>query len=379
MFTRTVWRAVIGTMAICTLLVGAGIAHAQVANDVPQITSAPVLTVVAGDTYTYPLTASDNDGDTLTWTLSVAPDGMTLDDQTIVWHPTTVGTYNVVVEVTDGNNGYDSQSWQVTVIPGAVARITVMPNDRPTVVIVGSHKQFVATAYDAYGNLVTTPNITWSTDPAYGSVSSDGFFTAEHGGVTYVAAQNGEVKQSNGVIVSDVGAEILLNANTATPTNTNTATNENVNDETNANTNTATEEEAPTNENTNAENESVIEEGVTTTPESEEMIESTEGEEEPCVNMAHWAIIVILIVYGLLLVIYYRYEKTSPTNAWWILPTLLTIIALIIYYQNICPGEYLWWPWTMVGIGAIATIYYKGRRENPSDSSNDDSQTHLPL
>ncbi len=388
MSTRTVWRAGIGIIAGILCLGLALGAQAQISNNPPQITSAPTLTVTAGTPYTYVAAATDDDGDTLTWNLSVAPADMTLSGSTLTWGPTVTGIYNTVLEVTDGNNGYDSQTWQISVIPGAVARITVEPNDRPTIVNNGSNKQFVATAYDAYGNIVPTPDITWTTDATYGSVSSDGLFTAKQGGITYVAAQSGEVKQSNGVVVSDVAGNILKNVNTNAPlaTNTNTETNANTNEATNANTNTDTNvnaaantNEAVTNDNTNADTEEMTgDEEMTELPAADEAAMSEEvTDDEPCTNMAHWAIILILVLYGVAIILYYRYEKTAPTSAWWILPTLLTIIALIIYYQNICPGEYLWWPWTMVGIGAITTIYYKGRRSDTDDGS--DLQDTLPM
>lgn len=382
MSTRTVWRAGIGVIAgILCLGITFG-AQAQISNNPPRITSAPTLTVQAGEQYSYTPAATDADGDTLTWNLSVAPADMTLTGGALSWHPTVTGTYNAVIEVTDGNNGYDSQSWQITVIPGAVAHISVLPNDRPTIINNGSNKQFVATVYDTEGNIITTPDIIWSTDPTYGTISSDGLFSARLGGITYVAAQSGDVKQSNGVVVSDVGGDILKNTNTVAPlsTNTNTATNDASNANTNANVNDATNTtEATSDENTNTDDESmeITEEQMAENLESEGASIVEDIEDQPCVNMAHWAIIFILALYGVLIILYYRYERTAPTNAWWILPTLLTIIGLIIYYQNICPGEYLWWPWTMVGIGAIATIYYKGRRQSGSDV--DDSPDKLPM
>ena len=85
-------------------------------NRVPEITSPPVTTVYVGQTYTYDVNAIDADDDTLVYWLDSAPAGMTIDDQTglITWLPTEVGTYSIVVNVTDGTNT-TTQEYTLTV------------------------------------------------------------------------------------------------------------------------------------------------------------------------------------------------------------------------------------------------------------------------
>ena len=72
--------------------------------------------------FSYQVTAEDPDGDPLTFALVVGPPGMTIDPQTglIEWLVTSkeLGVYDVTVEVTDGQGGSDSQSFQVEIAAG---------------------------------------------------------------------------------------------------------------------------------------------------------------------------------------------------------------------------------------------------------------------
>lgn len=89
-------------------------------NRPPQIVSQPVLEGLDGQLYTYPVVAEDSDpGDVLTYALTLAPDGMTIDTATgaIAWTPTVaqVGAHEVTVVVTDRAGASDTQTWTVTV------------------------------------------------------------------------------------------------------------------------------------------------------------------------------------------------------------------------------------------------------------------------
>ena len=70
-------------------------------NDEPLIESTPATNVLLGDTYAYPVLAHDADGDPLTYRLTVAPNGMTIDaiGGQIDWLPDTHGNYQVTIEV----------------------------------------------------------------------------------------------------------------------------------------------------------------------------------------------------------------------------------------------------------------------------------------
>ena len=55
----------------------------------PGITSAPSTSAYVGEAYAYAVLATDPEGDPLTFSLSAAPAGMTIDSQTgfIQWAP----------------------------------------------------------------------------------------------------------------------------------------------------------------------------------------------------------------------------------------------------------------------------------------------------
>ena len=88
-------------------------------NNPPEIMSTPITTATQDALYQYNVTARDIDGDTLIYSLDVSPAGMSINASTglIIWTPTNaqVGEHTVTVKVDDGNGGYDTQTFIVTV------------------------------------------------------------------------------------------------------------------------------------------------------------------------------------------------------------------------------------------------------------------------
>ncbi|MFP6843727.1 MAG: Ig-like domain-containing protein, partial [Thalassolituus sp.] len=130
-------------------------------NDAPEITSSPVTVATEGEIYSYTVTATDAENDTLTWSLTQFPDRMTIDTNSgeIIWTPANGATdANVTVEVTDG---VATATQDFVVIVGAV-------NDAP--VITEGETATLTTDEDVVGNLVLNAtdadtdaaNITWS-------------------------------------------------------------------------------------------------------------------------------------------------------------------------------------------------------------------------
>jgi len=337
-------------------------------NHAPIINSQPQLVVTTDQEYQYEINATDRDGDEINYDLTLAPTGMKLSGNIITWsaNKTKTGTYNVAIEASDHNDGYDTQAWQISVEAGAVASLIITPNDRPTIVNLGDIRRFSATANDQYDNIVTGVQINWTTDEEFSSIDQAGMLTAKKGGITFAAAEAGSVKASVGIVVKDIRSTLVTEKNAdEEPV---IGTTEETTDETTEETTTTEEavaEEAPVEE-------MVL--GEETVVETEESA-TTEEEEEPCANMAHWLTFFILAVYALLLILFYYYEKKHRSVSWWIFPFLLTFIGLIIYYKNFCSQTYLWWPWVLVGLGIVITLYYKGRRKRTTD----DSQTELPF
>jgi len=100
------------------------------ANDAPGITSTAVTTATEDSAYTYTVTASDADGDTLTMTGTTVPSWLSFNAATGELSGTpanaNVGTSgnDVVITVTDGNNGEVTDTFTISVIN---------TNDAPTI------------------------------------------------------------------------------------------------------------------------------------------------------------------------------------------------------------------------------------------------------
>jgi len=96
-------------------------------NDPPVITSRPNKTAEPGMPYHYNVTARDGDNDTIHFSLSAAPEGMTIDADkgNVYWFPLATGTPNVVVTADDGTAS-GQQAYSITV-PNRPPVITSSP------------------------------------------------------------------------------------------------------------------------------------------------------------------------------------------------------------------------------------------------------------
>lgn len=88
-------------------------------NRPPQITSTPVTAATEGVAYAYDVNATDPEGDALTYSLTQAPAGMTIDAATglITWTPSSgqAGAQPVTVQVADAPGLSTSQSFSIAV------------------------------------------------------------------------------------------------------------------------------------------------------------------------------------------------------------------------------------------------------------------------
>jgi hypothetical protein len=120
--------------------------------DFPVITSSPVIQANLAELYTYNVQAKDPDNEALTYSLVGGhPDGMNIDPLTgkITWTPgeTQGGIYNIIVKVTDGGCGEDTQTFQINV--------TYLP-------VINSFYVTPCSGFNKDGNIT----LTWSTDRA---------------------------------------------------------------------------------------------------------------------------------------------------------------------------------------------------------------------
>ena len=100
-------------------------------NSSPVIESDPVATTKEGAIYTYDVEATDPNGDTLTYSLTVSPTGMTINSITgvINWTPTgsQIGENEVSVEVSDGSRSA-IQEFTIIVDEAKLTSIEVLPS-----------------------------------------------------------------------------------------------------------------------------------------------------------------------------------------------------------------------------------------------------------
>lgn len=331
-------------------------------NHAPIITSNPSNEIVAGNTYQYTVSSSDQDNDALTYTLVNYPDGMTIDENNgnIIWIQTKIGLYNIVLQVSDQKGGYDIQAFQIAVKPSAPSLLTCSPNNRPNIISLGSKKQFFTKAYDNYGNEISSPKVIWTTDEKIGEINKDGLFTATKGGVGFVAAEFDGIKTSVGVIVKGVIASSTTEKQ-PTPTSTETPTTK---------LKVLGEKTKKANENTNK---ATTDLNVNIKKQEENTTEEKKEEQKaPCTNWKNWIIILILVFYAIIFIFYFRILKYKKTNWWWITPIFLTAIGLILYFKYFCRGTYVWWPWVLVGLGLVITIFF--RRKSSFESGPEQNQ-----
>jgi len=103
-------------------------------NQTPTITSPPITTATVDELYTYDVDATDPDGDTLTYSLTTNPSGMTINSATgvINWTPSVEGDYDVIVEVSDGEKS-TTQSFTMTVSKAPIIPPSPPTNHAPTI------------------------------------------------------------------------------------------------------------------------------------------------------------------------------------------------------------------------------------------------------
>lgn len=139
-------------------------------NSSPVIESDPVTTAKEETVYNYDVEATDPNGDTLSYSLTVFPTGMTINSATgiISWTPTEsqIGENEVVVEVSDQYKS-TTQSFTITVGEAILTSIEVLPSS--TSITAGSSKTI--TSITAHYDNDTETNIAF-TDCTYSSNNS---------------------------------------------------------------------------------------------------------------------------------------------------------------------------------------------------------------
>ncbi|MFH1053720.1 MAG: putative Ig domain-containing protein [Candidatus Woesearchaeota archaeon] len=100
-------------------------------NHAPTITSSPLTKAYKDEEYRYDVNANDQEGDTLTYSLTNNPSGMTINSGTgiISWTPAVLGNFNVSLMVEDGFGGNDTQSYGLEITEAPKLRIREVEAD----------------------------------------------------------------------------------------------------------------------------------------------------------------------------------------------------------------------------------------------------------
>ena len=129
-------------------------------NQAPSITSAPTISEIdANQTFSYAVEASDPDGDTLSYYLTQAPTGLSIDRSTgaISWQPTNEQTGGNLVEmqVLDGKGKSDTQQFEVSVNSVAPNRSPFFNSAPVTTVLTGENYQYQPNVVDPEDDTLT--------------------------------------------------------------------------------------------------------------------------------------------------------------------------------------------------------------------------------
>ncbi len=164
---------------------------APIANRPPAISGTPPASVAAGSAYSFAPTASDPDGNTLTFSIQNRPSWASFDTATgrLTGTPSDsqLGTFaNIAISVSDGAAAVALAPFTITVTQGATNRPPVIGGTPPTSATVGQAYSFTPTASDPDGNTLTFSIANapaWATfDTSTGRLS--GTPTAAHVGST---------------------------------------------------------------------------------------------------------------------------------------------------------------------------------------------------
>ena len=121
-------------------------------NHAPVIPTTPVPAATENSIYTYAVAATDSDGDTLNYTLTGAPGGMTISAAGVIsWLPsyTQAGSHTLTVRATDPRGLYAEKTFTITVAD--VRRPITITSTPVTTVNVGVTYSYQVTAIDPDG------------------------------------------------------------------------------------------------------------------------------------------------------------------------------------------------------------------------------------
>ena len=151
-------------------------------------------TIEMGQTHQFEAAAKDAKGDTIA---GVAFTWVSSNPAVASINGSGVATAHLAgsTTITATSGGVDSNQSTLTIIPSNVASITLSPS--ATTIGAGLGQQFVATAKDATGNVISGATFTWKTsNPAVASIDSSGFAIGILAGGSTITATAGVVNSN---------------------------------------------------------------------------------------------------------------------------------------------------------------------------------------
>ena len=138
-------------------------------NSAPRITGAPITSVLQGTSYSFAPSATDADGNTLTFSVANLPPWATFDASTgrLTGTPTAanVGAYNnVTISVSDGTASAALAAFNIQVVATALGSTTLswtpptQNTDGSPLTNLAGYKVYWGTSQDKLSNSVTIPN-----------------------------------------------------------------------------------------------------------------------------------------------------------------------------------------------------------------------------
>jgi hypothetical protein len=202
------------------------VVSSAVANRAPVISGTPATTVNAGSAYSFQPTASDANGDTLSFNIINKPSWATFSTSTgrLSGTPTAsnVGSYaNITISVTDSKVTSMLPTFNITVVAAVAANSAPVISGVPaTTVTVGSAYTFQPAAQDANGDTLT---FSISNKPSWATFSTS---TGLLSGTPTVAGSytNIVISVSDGKASTNLAAFAITTVSAAASTNTTTTT-----------------------------------------------------------------------------------------------------------------------------------------------------------
>jgi hypothetical protein len=247
-----------------------------------------------------------------------------------IYHAGKVGTWTITATIDN-----TELATSVTVKPGKLATINIAPQNDPVVVTVGASQQFTATGYDTLKNAITLDKVVWTGAFSLGSINEAGIFTADNVGGSQIVAVAEDILGLTTIRVEPSAP--VLDSETAETTPAAEATTDEV----------------------------VTEEAVEASTDDEVVVAAAIVEEgdEACTSMSWWGWLLASLGFLAIIQIYYYFVRKQRSSLWLIIPAIVTVAAIWLYYWYRCENEFTWIFWIIL-IGVIIITILRPRSFN---------------